>query len=162
LRDYKCWTAAERLASLKKTKAAIAAGIIPPPTQCNRCGKTTGRIDYHRETFCSECKAHIEKSEKIYLAELVHNCYSNAKQNKFYCVYLDLASRYIDQIMVEDAAKNGMNFPKTEFFDDELFGGRVGPVFEKANMDMNSSNEYLQNVTPIVNKMVDNSLRGKK
>jgi len=46
MRDYKGWAAAERLASLKKTKAAIAAGIIPPPTQCNRCGKTTGLIDY--------------------------------------------------------------------------------------------------------------------
>jgi hypothetical protein len=29
MRDYKGWTAKERLASLRKTKAAIAEGIIP-------------------------------------------------------------------------------------------------------------------------------------
>lgn len=45
MRDYKGWTGKEHLASYAKTKAAIAAGEISPPTQCYRCSKTTGRID---------------------------------------------------------------------------------------------------------------------
>jgi transposase-like protein len=77
MRDYKGWTGKERLASLKKTKAAIAAGIIPPPTKCNRCGKTTGRIDYHNhdysdpiknlEPLCQGChiRLHREENKKI-------------------------------------------------------------------------------------------------
>ena len=77
MRDYKGWTGKERLASLKKTKAAIAAGIIPPPTKCNRCGRTTGRIDYHNhdysdpiknlEPLCQGChiRLHREENKKI-------------------------------------------------------------------------------------------------
>jgi hypothetical protein len=73
MRDYKGWTAKERLASFAKTKAAIAAGIIPPPTQCNRCGKTTGRIDYHNrdysdpikylEQICQVCHTRLHRME---------------------------------------------------------------------------------------------------
>ena len=79
MRDYKGWTAAERLASLKKTKAAIAAGIIPSPTQCNRCGKTTGRIDYHNhdysdpikylEQICQGCHTRLHRMENSALAK---------------------------------------------------------------------------------------------
>jgi len=60
MRDYKGWSAKERLVSLTKTKAAIAAGIIPPPTTCNRCGKTTGRIDYHNHDYSDPIK-HLEQ-----------------------------------------------------------------------------------------------------
>ena len=60
MRDYKGWTAKERLASLKKTKAALAAGVIPPPTKCNRCGKETGRIDYHNQDYSDPIK-HLEQ-----------------------------------------------------------------------------------------------------
>ncbi len=56
MRDYKGWTAAQRLASLKKTKEAIAKGIIPPATKCNRCGRTDGRIDYHNEDYSDPIK----------------------------------------------------------------------------------------------------------
>ena len=73
MRDYKGWTAAQRTASLKKTKAAIAAGIIPPPTVCNRCGRTTGRIDYHNhdysdpvrflEPLCQGCHIRLHRME---------------------------------------------------------------------------------------------------
>ncbi len=73
MRDYKGWTASERLASYAKTKAAIAAGVIPPPTKCNRCGKTTGRIDYHNhdysdpikylEQICQGCHTRLHKME---------------------------------------------------------------------------------------------------
>ena len=79
MRDYKGWTANERLASLKKTKAAIAAGIIPSPTKCNRCGKTTGRIDYHNhnysdpikylEQMCQGCHIRLHRQENEQIAE---------------------------------------------------------------------------------------------
>jgi hypothetical protein len=90
------------------------------------------------------------------------DCYDNAGKYEFYCVYLDLASRRIDKIIRATAAIEGINFPKTEFFDDELFGSRVAPVFIKANMDMERSNEYLRLLTPVINKLVeDNLLRNK-
>lgn len=66
MRDYKGWTASERLASLKKTKAAIASGIIQPPTKCNRCGKTTGRIDYHNHDYSDPVK---------YLEQICQGCH---------------------------------------------------------------------------------------
>jgi hypothetical protein len=75
MRDYKGWTAKERLASLKKTKTAIAAGTIPSPTKCNRCGKTTGRIDYHNhdysdpikylEQICQGCHTRLHRLENL-------------------------------------------------------------------------------------------------
>lgn len=75
MRDYKGWTSKERLASLKKTKAAIAAGVISPPTKCNRCGKATGRIDYHNhnysdpikylEPLCQGCHTRLHRLENI-------------------------------------------------------------------------------------------------
>lgn len=67
MRDYKEWSGKERLASFAKTKAAIAAGIIPPPTQCNRCGKTTGRIDYHNHDYSDPIK---------YLEQLCQGCHT--------------------------------------------------------------------------------------
>jgi hypothetical protein len=67
MRDYKEWTGKQRLASLKKTKAAIAEGIIPPPTQCNRCGKTTGRIDYHNHDYSDPIK---------YLEQICQGCHT--------------------------------------------------------------------------------------
>ncbi len=67
MRDYKQWTGKERLASFAKTKAAIAAGIIPSPTQCNRCGKTTGRIDYHNHDYSDPIK---------YLEQLCQGCHT--------------------------------------------------------------------------------------
>jgi hypothetical protein len=66
MRDYKGWTANERQVSLKKTKAAIAAGVIPPPTKCNRCGKTTGRIDYHNHDYSDPIK---------YLEQICQGCH---------------------------------------------------------------------------------------
>jgi len=51
MKSYKGWTAEQRMESLKKTKAAIRRGEIPPPTKCNRCGQTEGIIQYHNENY---------------------------------------------------------------------------------------------------------------
>lgn len=52
-RHGRVWSPAERMASLKKTKEAIAKGIIPPATKCNRCGQTRGIIQYHNHDYSS-------------------------------------------------------------------------------------------------------------
>ena len=75
MRDYKGWTGKERLASYAKTKAAIAAGEIPPPIKCNRCGKTTGRIDYHNRNYSDPIK---------YLEQICQGCHTrlHRRENK--------------------------------------------------------------------------------
>jgi hypothetical protein len=54
--NYKQWTGAERAASLAKTKAAIAAKIIPPASKCKICGQTDGIIQYHNEDYSDPIK----------------------------------------------------------------------------------------------------------
>lgn len=66
MRDYKGWTHAQRMASLYKTKKAIAQGIIPPPTVCNRCGQTEGLIDYHNHDYSDPI---------IFLEPLCYRCH---------------------------------------------------------------------------------------
>ena len=80
-------------------------------------------------------------------------CYEQNTKNLFYCVYIDLASRRIDQVFVES-----MNFPPNEFFSDEQFGSRVVPVLASANMNMDVSNKYLMIVTPEINSLVEKKL----
>lgn len=80
------------------------------------------------------------------------DCYEKVK-NSPYCVYFDVASRCIDQIMVE-----AMHFPPNEFFVDEPFLSRVGPVLIAANMDMNVANEYLSTITPVINNLVEKKI----
>lgn len=93
------------------------------------------------------------------LIEKTQTCYDNANENGFYCFYFDLAARHIDQIAVAGAVQQGMKFPKTPFFDDDLFGSRAALLFQKANMDMKTSNDYLNSVTPVINKLVEDNLQ---
>ena len=110
-------------------------------------------------------KAAVKVYQKNGMSGLIvqtQKCYDNVDQNGFYCVYLDLASRHIDQLTLANAAQNGMTFPKTEFFDDELFRSRIATVFLKANMDMKTSNDYLRTVTPVINTLVEDNMLRKK
>lgn len=84
-------------------------------------------------------------------------CYERNTGNLFYCVYLDMASRHVDQIVIEV-----MRFPPNEFFVDESFLSRVGPVLIGAKMDMNAANQYLATVTPVINNLVEKKLLGKR
>ena len=53
----------------------LADGVISPPTKCNRCGKTTGRIDYHNSDYsdpikslvplCQGCHMKLHREENI-------------------------------------------------------------------------------------------------
>lgn len=66
MKSYKGWTPAQRLASLKKTKAAIKNGEIPKPSKCNRCGLEKGIIHYHNENYSHPTK---------YLEQLCWTCH---------------------------------------------------------------------------------------
>lgn len=81
-------------------------------------------------------------------------CYNN-NENKFHCVYLDFASKHIDLIMVNEAARQGVSLPKTSFFDDELFWPRIVAVFQKANMRQEAGDAYLNSLIPAINKLVN-------
>ncbi|MDD4930188.1 MAG: hypothetical protein PHP85_13050 [Gallionella sp.] len=80
-------------------------------------------------------------------------CYSNLDKQKFFCGYLDLAARRIDQSISE-----AQHFPQSEFFADAKFGERIVKVFALSNMSQEQSNEYLRTVTPEINKLVDAEL----
>jgi hypothetical protein len=92
MRDYKGWTGKERLASLRKTNAAIAAGIIPPATECNRCGKTTGSIEYHNpdysdsikylEPLCKGCHIRLHRKENKNIDSETSSYKSSTQANK--------------------------------------------------------------------------------
>lgn len=84
-------------------------------------------------------------------------CYERNIKKPLDCVYLDLASRRIDQVFVET-----MYFPPSEFFADEQFGPRIFPVLVSANMDMNTANQFLASITPVINNLVEKKLLGKK
>ena len=69
----------------------------------------------------------------------------------FKCIYFDLASRHIDQLMAD-----GMNYPPTSFFSDEEFGPRIMPVFSNNNItDEKEMNDYLRSATPTIDTLVN-------
>ncbi|MEA5112785.1 MAG: hypothetical protein VB050_02060 [Geobacteraceae bacterium] len=88
------------------------------------------------------------------LVEMTSDCYDKTASKEFICVYIDLASRYIDQRMSE-----AFNFPPTEFYQDEQFGARISGVFIQHDINMEKCNEYLRAATPAINKIVDHKLQ---
>ena len=85
------------------------------------------------------------------------DCYKNLSKYKFYCIYIDLAAYHIDELV-----RAGHPFPPMEYFSSEQFLSRSGEIFISANLTMEKTNGYLRDMTPIVNKMVDDALlKGK-
>ncbi|MDD4913353.1 MAG: hypothetical protein PHP57_13760 [Sideroxydans sp.] len=89
----------------------------------------------------------------VALVQKVEGCYQKPKGSQFYCLYLDLASRHIDQMFAA-----AMNFPPTAYFADDVFMPRIIPVLVGAKMDYAQANGYLAMVSPIINKLVDQQL----
>ncbi|MGL5404311.1 MAG: hypothetical protein ACRC9I_11260 [Acinetobacter sp.] len=87
------------------------------------------------------------------LVTQTQGCYQTKTHDPFYCVYLDLASRHIDQMFVQ-----AMHVAPNAFFADEQFGSRLGPVFASAKMSMDTANQYLAQTTPVINKLVDKKI----
>ncbi len=92
------------------------------------------------------------------LTAKTQECYEkNAVESPFYCIYIDIASRRIDQIAVE-----AMHFPPSDFFADEPFSSRIIPIFVSNNMDMNTSNQYLESITILINNLLEKKLLRQK
>ena len=70
----------------------------------------------------------------------------------------DYNSRYVDQYFIAAAARQGMRFPKMEYFDDKLFGYRTRTVFDKMNMKRDEMDEYVLTLTPVINKLVEDNI----
>jgi hypothetical protein len=128
MRDYKGWTAKERLASLKKTKAAISAGIIPPPTECNRCGKTTGRIDYHNHDYSDPVK---------YLEQICQGCHTRLHRLENKGIDASSGCSNIKEVVPKNANIKSMMTEMT--YEDKL--GLVGAVEEINNDSGNASSD---------------------
>lgn len=94
------------------------------------------------------------RTKGIYgLINNIEKCYSYPKKlsdQNFQCLYLDVAGKYLDR-----TASETFNVPQKPFFQDDQFGARIGPVLEKANMDLKGANKYMENVTTVIVKMVD-------
>lgn len=122
MRDYKGWTAKERLASLIKTKEAIAAGIIPPPTKCNRCGKVTGRIDYHNSDYSDPIK---------YLEPLCQGCHTRLHR---------LENKEMDHKNNNEKIKETVSEKPllTGTKNNICIGGTLGEGSENTSVDLNS------------------------
>jgi len=73
------------------------------------------------------------------------DCYLKRSFDQFPCVYIDIASRYIDQGMV---ATN--NYPPDEYFDGDKYYSRIGPVFLKDKLNRETSNELMAFMTFVI------------
>ncbi|QEY24994.1 hypothetical protein D0T90_05730 [Neisseria animalis] len=72
-------------------------------------------------------------------ANEIGNCYKSRKKDKLYCLYFDYTARIFDARMSE-----AMNFPATEFFDDERFAERtISKVYLPRDVSMDEANQHL-------------------
>jgi hypothetical protein len=72
-------------------------------------------------------------------------CYKKNKTS-LNCLYLDMASRTIDQAMAQS-----MGWPSSAFYSDAAVGPRVAPVFKEEKVDMNTANQFLQAIAFTIN-----------
>lgn len=54
LKTYNGFNDKQRMKGDRIIKKAVREGKVPPPTKCERCGQTEGRIDYHVEDYSPE------------------------------------------------------------------------------------------------------------
>lgn len=84
-------------------------------------------------------------------------CYEKAKESPFYCIYLDLASRFIDRAFVAT-----MHYPPTEFFADAPSEARIGAALRRTRIGEKEAGEYLQMLVPVIDRLVAEKLLGKR
>jgi len=143
---------------MRPVPAALAAFTMAVATMANAQQQRTGE----------QVAADLMKAAKISVATYRSNgmsgligkskdCHKQLAKFKYYCLYLDLAARRIDQLGVA-----GTKFPLTEYFDDEQFGERADEIFIRTNLSRDQANDYLSNMVPVVNKLVDEEARKKR
>lgn len=106
----------------------------------------------------------VEKAVDIYakdgisgLIKEIELCYDgNSKRINFDCVYLDIASRHINQIVFDAMAEKGILLQKTAFFEDKSFFSRIAMIFKTENIDISKNSRYINSLIPIINKLVEN------
>lgn len=91
------------------------------------------------------------------LIQKVESCYDKTQGSQFYCLYLDVASRHIDQTF-----SSAMNFPPSRFFSDKEFMDRIIPILIKAEMTPESANEYMIATSRVVINVVDRKLAAQQ
>lgn len=84
-------------------------------------------------------------------------CYEKAKESPFYCIYLDLASGFIDQVFVA-----AMHYPPTEFFADAPSEMRIGATLRRARIGGKEADEYLKMLVPAIDQLVAEKLLRKQ
>lgn len=98
----------------------------------------------------SDAGSHYLKSGAGGLIAVVTECYQIKTNDQLHCLYLDLASRRIDQLFVESA-----NLPHNSFFSDEKFGQRIVTFMKIKYGNMDDANQFLATVTPAINSLVE-------
>lgn len=99
----------------------------------------------------------VAKYRKEGMAGLItetKSCYERTSgSDRFYCVYIDIASRRVDQIVTES-----MQWPPNDFFYGEQMESRVGPVLSDAGIDTDTANRYLAMLSQTVNDLIGKKL----
>lgn len=96
----------------------------------------------------------------IGLISEIKKCYNN-NSNQLYCVYLDIASRHIDNLVVMGAAQQGEIWPKTDFFEDKLFSSRIADVYMNQNMTKEAIKAHTSEAFSNITKLVEDSILRK-
>lgn len=93
MRTWNGWTKEERMASLKKTKAAIARGEIPAvPARCCECGQEEGIKQWHNTDYSHPTKflkglcwrCHMMLHSKHFAKEKVEAYFNEIKEGVKY------------------------------------------------------------------------------
>lgn len=97
-----------------------------------------------------------KESGMIGLSMLVEESYMKNK-NKLFNIYLDIASRQLDQIFVI-----GMNYPPNEYFNDDNFYKRIKAKLAKVNINKHEAMSYLESITPVIDKYLQDKLLNER
>lgn len=89
------------------------------------------------------------------LQSMSQECWEKVERYEFKCLRIDLAARYIDR-----QAGGGSAFPLNPYFDDEEFGKRAWPLFQRKNADVAQANDYLRSMQVAMNGAVDKKMAG--
>lgn len=87
------------------------------------------------------------------LIESTEKCYKSSAANKYYCVYLDIAARHIDQMVVQS-----MHFPPNEFFTVEALVSRVFPALVSSGMNVDTASDYVSSMEQVINGAIERKM----
>ncbi len=98
----------------------------------------------------------LDKSGIYGLINKIEKCYSIPKKDNnenYKCIYLDVVGRYLEQVAIEE-----LKVSQKPFFKDDQFGSRIGPVLGREGMDINEANVYIDYISTVLEKMVNEEI----